>query len=617
MMQRPSNSPTDTGAALQRAASALQAGRATDAASLCRQVLKLAPGQPDALQMLATALASQGQAAAAEKCFLESLSHAPKRPDILVNFGNFLRLQGRHTDARSRLRKAAKLAPDFVPAWYQLGILLHSMGDNSEARRCAGKVTSLAPGDAAGWELLAAIEQKRGNPEAAIEACRKGIKLSQKAPRLYYSLGQLLRQECEFEEAASAYAAARISGHDTPELYINQAEALLESGDLDAAMTCADEGVKHFQEHPTLQRTRSRLHFEAGAAGDPVEPLRRAARQHPGNAALWCTLVQLLERLGRQQESDEMMAEGRRLGCPATPEVRVLEAMACAHHGHHDAASDSFRAILKDNPDHNDAKLTFAGHLLGHGDPAEAEALCAQALESDPHSQLAWCYRGTAWQLLGDPREQWLMDYERMVRPIPVPPPEGYTDTVAFMKDVQEALEQLHRTQAHPIEQSVRGGTQTNGFLFRLKHPLLRVLETQIRKAIATVLADFPEEPDHPFWGRRVKSPSRDGMRFSGAWSVRLRSEGYHTNHIHTEGWISSALYIALPDEVRDDPGTAGHIQFGVPMTELDLDLPPRRIIKPEVGSLALFPSYMWHGTIPFTSEQPRMTVAFDLQPEP
>jgi hypothetical protein len=90
-------------------------------------------------------------------------------------------------------------------------------------------------------------------------------------------------------------------------------------------------------------------------------------------------------------------------------------------------------------------------------------------------------------------------------------------------------------------------------------------------------------------------------------------SQGFHVNHIHPEGWISSALYIALPDEVRDATDRSGHIQFGVPPIELGLALPPRRIVKPQVGELVLFPSYMWHGTVPFTSAQPRITVAFDL----
>jgi hypothetical protein len=31
---------------------------------------------------------------------------------------------------------------------------------------------------------------------------------------------------------------------------------------------------------------------------------------------------------------------------------------------------------------------------------------------------------------------------------------------------------------------------------------------------------------------------------------------------------------------------------------------------------LVLFPSYFWHGTVPFASEQARLTVAFDVLPD-
>ena len=59
----------------------------------------------------------------------------------------------------------------------------------------------------------------------------------------------------------------------------------------------------------------------------------------------------------------------------------------------------------------------------------------------------------------------------------------------------------------------------------------------------------------------------------------------------------------------------SGCIQFGQPPAELKLDLPPRRVIRPEPGKLALFPSYLWHGTVPFEDAQPRVTIAFDMTP--
>ncbi len=83
---------------------------------------------------------------------------------------------------------------------------------------------------------------------------------------------------------------------------------------------------------------------------------------------------------------------------------------------------------------------------------------------------------------------------------------------------------------------------------------------------------------------------------------------------MHPEGWLSSALYIDLPPEVGGD-GDAGALAFGVPDAALKLPLGPRRIVRPHVGQLVLFPSYFWHGTLPFESSHERLTVAFDALP--
>lgn len=64
-----------------------------------------------------------------------------------------------------------------------------------------------------------------------------------------------------------------------------------------------------------------------------------------------------------------------------------------------------------------------------------------------------------------------------------------------------------------------------------------------------------------------------------------------------------------------DEATREGWLQFGQPLEELGLGLPPRRVVRPQPGHLALFPSYMWHGTVPFHEGEPRMTIAFDVQP--
>jgi predicted Zn-dependent protease len=569
-------------AMLQRAATLMQDGRIAEGEALCRQVLQSAPVQPEALHLLAMAARNRGNVAEAE----------------------------------SLLRQTIQSAPDRVPGWYSLGILLLGAGKLEEAKRCAARVTLLAPRHAPGWELLAAIEQRQGRLAAAIAACRQGVLHTPTASRLHYSLGQLLREDCSFAEAAGAYDDAQRCGYETPQLYQNRGEALYEAGDVQQALDCFAAGTARFPGSALLHGLWARFHWQLGRPDDSLASLRKAARSDPRNAGLWQVLVDLLFRLDRAEEGRAAIVEAWALGCPQTPDLQLLDAIGRAKAGGRTQATDSFARLVADYPRQSGFKLAFAEHLLSAGDPARAEKLCAEILEVDPLEQSAWAFRGTAWQLLGDPRESWLLDYENMVRQVQVQPPAGHASSEVFFNEVRGVLETLHRMQAHPIEQTVRGGTQTNGFLFRLKHPLLRVLEQQIRLAVRATLASFPRDPAHPFWSRRPDRPEGDGFRFAGAWSVRLKSQGYHTNHIHPQGWISSALYVALPEEVRDGDRDAGHLQFGVPPAELGLAVPQRRVVKPETGVLSLFPSYMWHGTVPFESQQPRITVAFDLVPQ-
>jgi hypothetical protein len=41
------------------------------------------------------------------------------------------------------------------------------------------------------------------------------------------------------------------------------------------------------------------------------------------------------------------------------------------------------------------------------------------------------------------------------------------------------------------------------------------------------------------------------------------------------------------------------------------------RTVRPEPGLLILFPSYFYHGTVPFEDHRHRTTIAFDVVPGP
>ena len=94
---------------------------------------------------------------------------------------------------------------------------------------------------------------------------------------------------------------------------------------------------------------------------------------------------------------------------------------------------------------------------------------------------------------------------------------------------------------------------------------------------------------------------------------MQLRPSGFHTNHVHPRGWLSSAYYIALPETSAAEPN-GGWLKFGEPGPRID-GCAAEYSIKPAEGMLVLFPSYMWHGTVPFHDKAARTTIAFDVVP--
>ena len=169
-------------------------------------------------------------------------------------------------------------------------------------------------------------------------------------------------------------------------------------------------------------------------------------------------------------------------------------------------------------------------------------------------------------------------------------------------------LRRLHNLRGQPLAQSVRGGTQTDGNLFQRIEPEIVALREAVRRTAAEHAANLPDlDPRHPLARGR---PSR--IAFSGAWSVRLQAGGHHANHVHPMGWLSSACTSFC--RRTSDGDHAGWLTLGEPQAQLGVDLPPRRLIEPKPGRLALFPSWMWHGTRPF-GEGERITVAFDVAP--
>ena len=95
-----------------------------------------------------------------------------------------------------------------------------------------------------------------------------------------------------------------------------------------------------------------------------------------------------------------------------------------------------------------------------------------------------------------------------------------------------------------------------------------------------------------------------------------MKSGGVINPHIHENGWMSGSIYINVPkSKGKNDGNLVVCIDETAFQTERNGPEQTQRVIKVTTGSLCLFPSSLIHYTIPFSSQEDRIVLAFDVMP--
>ncbi|MDE2465762.1 MAG: tetratricopeptide repeat protein, partial [Alphaproteobacteria bacterium] len=278
--------------------------------------------------------------------------------------------------------------------------------------------------------------------------------------------------------------------------------------------------------------------------------------------------------------------------------------------GTYGEAIQGFEEVLDALPDNIEVRCSLAECFARAGDATRALDEARKARTLSPDNQAALALEGVALRQLDDGREAALNDYERLIRVFDLEPPEGYSDMESFNSDLEAYLAKLHLDTQEHINQTCRKGTKTLGTLFGTGHTLVDRLKARIDDAVRDYIRELDASTDHPLHRRKSEA-----FRYWGSWSIRLGDGGFHTNHVHPRGWISSAYYVALPASMQAGTGDEGALKFGEPSFDAGFSDPIRRIVTPRPGRLVLFPSYFWHGTIAFHGQDTRTTIAFDAIP--
>lgn len=449
-------------------------------------------------------------------------------------------------------------------------------GRLDEAEAICARALAADPADADALGVVAMARLRRGDAAGARSAAERAVAARPGDARarfvraiIYEAAGEAVLAETDYAEAC------RIAPNHLPSR-INLGLLMMRADRFDEA----------------------EAQFAAACAADPSSALAH-------------------ERLGmvhqRQLRPDKAAAAFTRALALAPGEARIEASLgwALVEAGRLDQAITHLEHAAAARPDVADAWIGLGAARLRAGRFDEALAALDHATALAPGHSHALALRAAVLDALGRAAERRaLVDLDRLVwshRPA-VPP--GFADVATF-NDALERHVLVHPTLVRDrAARTTRGGRQTGDLLIGDKGPVA-ALETAMRTAIDAYSREALPATG-PF--SAAHRPARVRLR---AWATVLDAAGYQDPHLHPSGWLSGVYYVRVPPAVGSAPGdAAGWIEFGRPDPAIGaVIVPDLRLVRPEEGLMLLFPSFMWHRTVPFDDRSHRISIAFDVLP--
>lgn len=541
---------------------------------IAREVLETNPKAHKAYQLLSMSARAQNDWAGAEAHIKRALEIDPDDAECLNSYGNILSLTSRGLDARAAYEKALTVAPNYVPPAISLGQLCLREKDPVAAIEVFRAALSHTPnhrGLAVG--LLYALKDAQQT-----DAAQALLKQLPPGPDLALPSGQIAAMNHQKPLAEAGFKAAMSNPQTADAGFRNLVQMTVVSDGADAAVAQIDEVIEAAPDAGGFYLSAADMLADMGRYDDGLAMLDKA-----------------VAKFGNQPEITSVRAKLFIEAGDGAAAFELAEGAICARPG----------------------DLGLLSHIVRAGLMTERFDLALQATkaaqERQPNNQFWLACEGTALRALGQDEAYAALNDRDFISSYDLETPPEYNTQAEFLAQLKAALVARHPKGGHPLGLSARGGTQTMRDLRFADDRVIQDFFQALNAPITDFIARMPDDESHPLFRRK-----RDSYRLTGAWSIALSGGGFHVNHVHPEGWISSSFYVDVPDGIYADPTKGGSIKFGEP----PFTVPHKggamgydHIITPRAGQLVLFPSYVWHGTVPIKDGASRMTLPFDAVP--
>lgn len=554
---------------------------------------------------------NSGDLDAAERGLTDLLACERDHPVGLYLLGFVAFERDRWAQAEMLLRSALQQSPAQTKILVLLARTLRALGRPHEALSVCRQIVS------PDFELrleTARTQAMAGDPKAAERSFRamlSGTQVEDHAmcAQLQHELGLVLKAQHRYGEALSEMKAASVRNPVIRPHALDRASLAADLGRLDDAADAYKSLLEHNPLDLEVHSLLNDIHHVSGRKDLLGTSYDEALSAAPQAASLPMAKGHLFLKLRDPEQAKDAfqtaldIAPGDAAALAgfgvALEELKDIEAARAVHEKN-----------VATNAENGPALEAYGQFLLRYEDPPAAVKVLEHATRLRPASQSGLALLGLAYRAANNPRESWLNDYSRDVQVFDLEPPTGFNSMCEFNTELASYLGGLHNNARQYPSQTLRGGTQTYQEIFYQGHALVDALLARINSAVQSYSSKLDGRANHPFAARLSRH-----FRHAGSWSSCLHDQGYHVNHIHHKGWISSCYYVSLPDAVNDSTKKEGWLKFGEPPFALKGDWQSQKAVQPVVGRLVLFPSYMWHGTNTFRSAQDRITIAFDTVP--
>lgn len=473
--------------------------------------------------------------------------------------------QGQFATVLQRARPLAAQYPKEFVLQHLLALASDQLQQYPQAAEAYAAALQLNPNAAELWFNYGIVQTQLNALDLAEQAYRQAIARNPQFFEAHGNLGTVLQKQGRLDEAAASYAQGlRIQPQDARG-HFNLGTVLRDKGELQAAVDSYERAISLFPNYTDAYNNLGETWRDQGEMTKAVQYYQQALQRNAHHAGANYNMGEFLYLAKRFEEAIPYF-EASQLD---DWQARVLY---CLYRAEKFAEFKQLRErIMQQGPHTAPFVATLSTHYsLNHGEP-------------DPYQ---FCPDGLAFV------------YHRSLPELA----PGSPLLTALLSTIAKA-EIAERKQAR-----LTNGKQSAGNLFKRPEAAFRALGDLVKREFSAYQQHFAQS------NCTLISHFPSTLEFTSSWYVNMHKGGHLEAHIHEIGWLSGAVYLAMPDTADPKEGAFEYGTHGDQYPQLHHEF-PTRFIKPAIGDIVLFPSSLFHRTIPFQADAQRICVAFDLKP--